>query len=75
MWVPTTMSCVNIVNKLVCGINKPVLITSGRVLTVNRSSGKFFPLSIPLFIIMNLSIVGLSLTLGLCRLVCSMMTE
>lgn len=41
-------------------------------LTVRSSAGKSYPSLIPRFIWMNRSTVGLSLTLGLCKLVFSM---
>lgn len=44
-------------------------------LTLSSSSGRSPPSLMPRFMDMNLSTVGLSLTLGLCRLVLSMMTE
>ena len=47
----------------------------GKYFTVRKSSGRLFPLSIPLFMLMNRSTVGLSFTEGLWRLVCSMMME
>lgn len=42
-------------------------------LTLSSSSGRSPPSLIPLFMEMNLSTGGLSLTLGLCRLVFNMM--
>ena len=56
-------------------INKINITYCGCGLTISRSEGKSFPLSIPLFIDINPSIVGLFLTLGLWRLVCSIITE
>ena len=43
--------------------------------TTRTSLGKSCPSLIPLFMTMNRSTSGLSLTLGLCRLVLSMITE
>jgi len=43
--------------------------------TVSKSSGRSPPSLMPRFVTTNRSTVGLSLTLGLCRLVLSMMIE
>lgn len=45
----------------------------GTALTRSSSSGRSPPSLMPLFMATNLSTVGLSLTLGLCRLVFNMM--
>lgn len=47
--------------------------SSYKKLTTNSSRGRSPPLLIPLFMVMKFSTVGFSLTLGLCRLVLSMM--
>lgn len=47
----------------------------GNLLTFKSSSGRSPPLSMPLLMDTNLSNGGLSFTLGLCRLVLSMMIE